>query len=208
MGRLTIAGLIAAVTLGTFVVVASAQPTPPPPSNFWPPLDKTKKAPVAEWYSDIPWNSKAKSTRGEHLVFAVLRLMTRPISTGPPPPASTNASPGTGRRPRSPATRRRPQRNEGAEAPLTTAGCPQLAKADAASAAYPSVNPSKPAWIGPTLFWRPPSVPGSGFASLTGAAARLRSSRSRSHDAGHPGSLTRSVFLQLLINARELPTRS
>jgi hypothetical protein len=137
-------------------------------------------------------------------VFAVLRLMTRPISTGPPPPASSTG----GQTPASPGTGRRPQRNEGAEAPLATAGCPQLAKADAASAAYPSVNPPKPAWIGPTLFWRPPSVPGSGFASLTGAAARLRSSRSRSHDAGHPSSLTRSVFLQLLINARELPTRS
>jgi hypothetical protein len=112
-------------------------------------------------------------------VFAVLRLMTRPISTGPPPPASTNASPGTGRRPRSPATRRRPQRNEGAEAPLTTAGCPQLAKADAASAACPSVNPPKPAWIGPTLFWRPPSVPGSGsFRS----PEPLRVSALRGHD--------------------------
>jgi hypothetical protein len=30
MGRLTIAGLIAALTLGSFVVVASAQVTPPP----------------------------------------------------------------------------------------------------------------------------------------------------------------------------------
>jgi Di-haem oxidoreductase, putative peroxidase len=76
MGRLTIAGLIAAVTLGTFVVAASAQPTPPPPSqprpNFWPPLDKTKKAPVAEWYSDIPWTQKLGTYRGNEIDEALV----------------------------------------------------------------------------------------------------------------------------------------
>jgi hypothetical protein len=60
MGRLTIAGLIAVLTLGSFVVVASAQVTPPPPAPprapFWP---ATTGAPVvAEWYSDVPWHQK------------------------------------------------------------------------------------------------------------------------------------------------------
>jgi len=64
MGRLTIAGLIAALTLGSFVVVASAQVTPPPPPNCgpttnppvpcWPATDPTKPVAVAEWYSDLP----------------------------------------------------------------------------------------------------------------------------------------------------------
>jgi hypothetical protein len=55
MIRLTIAGLIAALTLGSFVLVASAQDTGNR-APFWP---ATKGAPVVtEWYSDIPWHQK------------------------------------------------------------------------------------------------------------------------------------------------------
>jgi hypothetical protein len=57
MRRPTIAGLIAALTLGTFVLVASAQETGAP---FWPTTNG--KPVVTEWYSDIPWHQKLDSS--------------------------------------------------------------------------------------------------------------------------------------------------
>jgi CxxC motif-containing protein (DUF1111 family) len=68
MKRLTIAGLIAALTLGTFVLVASAQETPRAP--FWP---TTKGAPVVtEWYSDIPWHQKLGTFAGNEIDEALI----------------------------------------------------------------------------------------------------------------------------------------
>jgi hypothetical protein len=73
MRRLTIAGLIAALTLGTFVVVASAQEIPgvtsPPnlpsrptcgaPNNpCWPGIAAEPVFKPGEWYSDVPWHQK------------------------------------------------------------------------------------------------------------------------------------------------------
>jgi hypothetical protein len=74
MGRLIIAGLIAALTLGSFVLVASAQVTPPPPSQprapFWPDI---KGAPVvAEWYSDVPWHQKLGTSQGNEIDEALV----------------------------------------------------------------------------------------------------------------------------------------
>jgi hypothetical protein len=74
MGRLIIAGLIAALTLGSFVLVASAQVTPPPPSQprapFWPDI---KGAPVvAEWYSDVPWHQKLGTSAGNEIDEALV----------------------------------------------------------------------------------------------------------------------------------------
>ena len=60
MGRLTIAGLIAALTLGTSVLVASAQP-----ASFWPAT--TGEPVVAEWYSDIPWLQKLGTRDGNEI---------------------------------------------------------------------------------------------------------------------------------------------
>jgi hypothetical protein len=68
MGRLTVAGLIAALTLGTFVLVASAQA--PPRAPFWP---TTKGAPVVtEWYSDIPWHQKLGTFAGNEIDEALV----------------------------------------------------------------------------------------------------------------------------------------
>ena len=76
MGRLTIAGLIAALTLGSFVVAASAQVTPPPPAQpraaFWPKIDTTKPVVVGEWYSDIPWTQKLGTYRGNEIDEALV----------------------------------------------------------------------------------------------------------------------------------------
>ena len=76
MGRLTIAGLIAALTLGSFVVAASAQVTPPPPAQpraaFWPKIDTTKPVAVGEWYSDIPWTQKLGTYRGNEIDEALV----------------------------------------------------------------------------------------------------------------------------------------
>ena len=66
MRRLTIAGLIAVLTLGTFVLVASAQNRAP----FWP---ATTGAPVlTEWYSDIPWTQKLGTYRGDEFDEALV----------------------------------------------------------------------------------------------------------------------------------------
>src|SRR5580704_16921122 len=76
MGRLTIAGLIAVLTLGSFVSVASAQVTPPPPPqpppDFWPKIDTTKPAPVGEWYSDVPWHQKLGTFAGNEIDEALV----------------------------------------------------------------------------------------------------------------------------------------
>jgi hypothetical protein len=67
MRPITIAGLIAALTLGTFVLVASAQETRAP---FWP---ATKGAPVVtEWYSDIPWHQKLGTFAGNEIDEALV----------------------------------------------------------------------------------------------------------------------------------------
>jgi hypothetical protein len=71
MRRLTIAGLIAALTFGTFalvasIVVASAQTRP----TYWPP---TKGAPVmTEPYSDIPWHQKLGTYAGNEIDEALV----------------------------------------------------------------------------------------------------------------------------------------
>src|SRR5271169_6587073 len=81
MGRLTIAGLIAA--LGTFVVVAAAQVstppvpgvTPAPPAqprySYWPALG-TNGPVVTEWYSDVPWTQKLGTYRGNEIDEALV----------------------------------------------------------------------------------------------------------------------------------------
>jgi CxxC motif-containing protein (DUF1111 family) len=81
MGRLTIAGLIAALTLGSFVLVAAAQAppvpgvTPAPPTQtrapFWPALSANGPA-VAEWYSDVPWTQKLGTYRGNEIDEALV----------------------------------------------------------------------------------------------------------------------------------------
>ena len=65
MGRLTAAGLIAALTLGTSVLVASAQRAP-----FWP---ATTGVPVVtEWYSDLPWHQKLGTADGNEIDTAIV----------------------------------------------------------------------------------------------------------------------------------------
>jgi hypothetical protein len=91
MRRVTIAGLIAALTLGTFVLVASvlvasAQATPPPLTQlrapFWPAI--SSKSVVTEWYSDIPWHQKLGTFAGneidEALVLPYQALGTQEIT--------------------------------------------------------------------------------------------------------------------------------
>ena len=69
MRRLTIAGLIAALTLGSFVVAASAQDRP----TFWPALPNPLPAPaVMEWYSDIPWHQKLGTFAGYEIDEALV----------------------------------------------------------------------------------------------------------------------------------------
>ena len=64
MRSLTIARLIAALTVGTFVLVAAAQNTGNR-APFWP---ATNGAPVVkEWYSDIPWNQKLGTYAGNRI---------------------------------------------------------------------------------------------------------------------------------------------
>src|SRR5262249_6890573 len=84
MRRLTIAGLIAALTLGSFVLVAAAQVrllppvpgvTPAPPTQdrykgVWP--DINGKPAVTEWYSDIPWTQKLGTYRGNEIDEALI----------------------------------------------------------------------------------------------------------------------------------------
>ena len=65
MGRLTAAGLIAALTLGTSVLVASAQPAP-----YWPATTGTPV--VTEWYSDLPWHQKLGTTDGNEIDTAIV----------------------------------------------------------------------------------------------------------------------------------------
>jgi hypothetical protein len=79
----TIAGLIFALTLGSFVVVAVAQvnpppipgvtapPTPQPRSKDWPPVGNTT-AFKPEWYSDLPWTQKLGTYRGNEIDEAVI----------------------------------------------------------------------------------------------------------------------------------------
>src|SRR5258706_5418961 len=64
MRSLTIARLIAALTVGTFVLVAAAQKTGNR-APFWP---GTNGPPVVkEWYSDIPWNQKLGTYAGNRI---------------------------------------------------------------------------------------------------------------------------------------------
>jgi hypothetical protein len=74
MRRLTIAGLISALTLGCFVLVAAAQVTPPQPAQpragFWPAI--TNGAVVTEWYSDVPWTQKLGTYRGNEIDEALV----------------------------------------------------------------------------------------------------------------------------------------
>jgi hypothetical protein len=65
MGRVTAAGLIAALTLGTSVLVASAQPAP-----YWPATTGTPV--VTEWYSDLPWHQKLGTTDGNEIDTAIV----------------------------------------------------------------------------------------------------------------------------------------
>jgi hypothetical protein len=66
MRRLTIAGLIAALTLASFALVASAQDRAP----FWP---MTTGMPVlTEWYSDIPWHQKLGTYAGNEIDEALV----------------------------------------------------------------------------------------------------------------------------------------
>jgi len=67
--RLTIAGLIAALTVGSFVLVASAQTGDPAP--FWP---ATTNGPIAvtEWYSDLPWHQKLGTFSGNEIDEALI----------------------------------------------------------------------------------------------------------------------------------------
>lgn len=72
MRRLTIAGLIAALTLGSFVVDASAQDTGNRPT-FWPALSKVAPAPVVmESYSDVPWHQKLGTFAGNEIDEALV----------------------------------------------------------------------------------------------------------------------------------------
>jgi hypothetical protein len=66
MRRLTIAGLIAASTLGAFVPVAAAQNRAP----FWPAI--TRAPVVTEWYSDLPWTQKLGTFRGNEIDQAIV----------------------------------------------------------------------------------------------------------------------------------------
>jgi hypothetical protein len=69
MRRLTIAGLIAALTLGSFVLVASAQETGNR-APFWP--TTTGEPVVMEWYSDIPWHQKLGTFAGNEIDEALV----------------------------------------------------------------------------------------------------------------------------------------
>src|SRR5271163_844871 len=72
MRRLTIAGLIAALSLGSFVVDASAQDAGSRPT-FWPALSKVDPAPkVMEWYSDVPWHQKLGTFAGNEIDEALV----------------------------------------------------------------------------------------------------------------------------------------
>jgi CxxC motif-containing protein (DUF1111 family) len=69
MRRLTMAGLIAALTGGTFVLVAAAQGTGKR-APFWP---TTSGPPVVmEWYSDIPWHQKLGTYAGNEIDEALV----------------------------------------------------------------------------------------------------------------------------------------
>jgi CxxC motif-containing protein (DUF1111 family) len=69
MRHLTIAGLIAALTWGSFVLVAYAQDNGNR-APFWP---STKGAPVVtEWYSDIPWHQKLGTFAGNEIDEALV----------------------------------------------------------------------------------------------------------------------------------------
>ncbi len=69
MRRLTITGLIAILTVGTFVLVAAAQ-EPSKRAPFWP---GTSGPPaVMEWYSDIPWHQKLGTYAGNEIDEALV----------------------------------------------------------------------------------------------------------------------------------------
>ena len=69
MRRLTIAGLIATLTVGTFVLVAAAQ-EPSKRALFWPGISGTPV--VQEWYSDIPWHQKLGTFAGNEIDEALV----------------------------------------------------------------------------------------------------------------------------------------
>jgi CxxC motif-containing protein (DUF1111 family) len=69
MRRLTIAGLIAALTLGSLVLDASAQDNRP---SFWPALPNPPVPVVMESYSDIPWHQKLGTFAGNEIDEALV----------------------------------------------------------------------------------------------------------------------------------------
>ena len=75
MRRLTITGLIAALTVGTVVLLASAPPSAQDQETgnrapFWP---GTKGRPVLkEWYTDIPWHQKLGTFAGNEIDEALV----------------------------------------------------------------------------------------------------------------------------------------
>ncbi len=78
MRRLAIAGLVAAVTLGTFVIVAYAQRAPwwppiisPPGVTACPPFQPPCPV-VKESYSDVPWHQKLGTFAGNELDEAIV----------------------------------------------------------------------------------------------------------------------------------------
>ena len=87
MRRLTIAGFVAALTLGSFVLGASAQNPPPPPGcgpDPKPPISPTNpakpcwpstsehKSVVNEAYSDFPWHQKLGTQGGNEIDEALV----------------------------------------------------------------------------------------------------------------------------------------
>jgi hypothetical protein len=69
MRRLAITGLIAALTAGTFVLVAAAQDTGNR-APFWPGINGPPV--VKEWYSDIPWHQKLGTFAGNEIDEALV----------------------------------------------------------------------------------------------------------------------------------------
>jgi CxxC motif-containing protein (DUF1111 family) len=65
MRRLTIAGLIAALTLGAFVLVASVLVASAQRAPFWPAI--TGAPVLTEWFSDLPWTQKLGTYRGNEI---------------------------------------------------------------------------------------------------------------------------------------------
>ena len=65
----TITGLIAALAVGTLVLLAAAPPGAPADGRapFWPGLKDQTPAVVTEWYSDVPWHQKLGTYVGNEI---------------------------------------------------------------------------------------------------------------------------------------------